>query len=75
MMKMLLLLDCDACRTLFPFSRTASNDSTAWAIHGRTLEDMAGESGWLILNSQESHLCPDCADDYWQAEERGNPGF
>jgi hypothetical protein len=30
---------------------------------------MAEDAGWLILNPNESQLCPDCADDYWQQME------
>lgn len=74
MMKMLLLLDCDLCRKLFPFSHTASNDRTAWMAHGQTIEVMAEDSGWLILNSFESHLCPHCTEEYWQAQaQREDP--
>lgn len=60
MLKVLLLLDCDNCREMFPFSRFAGDDSTAWKVHGDILTKMADDAGWAHTESGSSHLCPDC---------------
>jgi LSD1 subclass zinc finger protein len=63
MMKVLLLIDCDCCRRLFHFSRTASTDRTAWLVHCDTLEKMASTNGWGVSEDGNSHYCPDCLCD------------
>lgn len=60
MMKVLLLIDCDSCRRLFAFSRTAAADYTAWSAHPDTLEKMACADGWAISEDGNSHYCPAC---------------
>ncbi len=70
MFKALLLLDCDWCRTLFPHSRTVALDTTAWRVHGQHLEALAEHAGWLVFNSMEQQICPDCADQYCKELEQ-----
>jgi LSD1 subclass zinc finger protein len=60
MMKVLLLIDCDSCRRLFAFSRTASTDRTAWSVHSGALEKMACADGWGVSEDGNSHYCPAC---------------
>ena len=63
MLKVLLLIDCDSCRQLFEFSRTASEDTIAWRVHGRTLVNMATKSGWFESDDANYHYCPACTEE------------
>ena len=63
MMKVLLMIDCDSCRELFSFSRTASDDTSAWRVHGTNLVRMAIEHGWAESQDCNYHYCPKCADE------------
>lgn len=63
MLKVLLLIDCDTCRRLFEFSRTASEDTAAWRLHGKSLVGMAEDSGWAESDDGNFHYCPSCSDD------------
>lgn len=63
MKKVLLLLDCDLCRCLYEFTRFASEDTTAWDLHGRTIANMAFQDGWARTVDDNSHYCPDCIEE------------
>jgi len=58
--KVLLLIDCDSCRCLYEFTRLASEDTTAWDVHGRALVQMALQSGWAGSQDDNFQYCPDC---------------
>lgn len=60
MKKVLLLLDCDHCRCLYDFARFASEDTTAWDLHGRTIAKRAFQDGWARTPDDNFHYCPDC---------------
>lgn len=60
MFKVLLLIDCDGCRRLFEFSRTASEDTSAWRVHGEALLSMAKRKDWAETIDGNSHYCPQC---------------
>lgn len=60
MLKVLLLIDCDGCRNIFHYSRFASEDNTAWRIHGDNLIKMAESNGWNESSDGNSHFCPSC---------------
>jgi hypothetical protein len=63
MLKVSLIIDCDGCRRLFPFSRFVSEDITAWQLHRRTLESMAEEGDWEMSECGNFHYCPSCSKD------------
>lgn len=60
MKKVLLMLDCDFCRELYGYTRTASEDTTAWDVHGDAIVRMALKDGWECSEDYNSHYCPDC---------------
>lgn len=60
MRKVLLLIDCDGCRCLYEFSRTASEDTTAWHVHGDTLVRMAIDDSWHETSCGNYHYCSAC---------------
>lgn len=60
MRKVLLLIDCDACGRLYDFSRTASEDITAWHVHGNIIIQMALDDGWHQSYDTNYHYCPRC---------------
>ncbi len=60
MRKVLLLIDCDACGRLYEFSRTASEDTIAWHIHGDTIIEMALSDGWHQSCDGNYHYCSAC---------------
>lgn len=66
MLKMSILIDCDGCHQLFPFSCFASDDQAASLAHGKTLIKMAEENGWVTSECGGAHQCPQC----WDALER-----
>jgi hypothetical protein len=61
MLKVLLMIDCDFCRQLFRFSLFASEDLTAWGVHGQGLATMAEAQGWQRSLCGNFHYCPHCA--------------
>jgi hypothetical protein len=63
MLKVMLMIDCDACRRLFRLSHVASEDRTAWLIHGGSLTDMAEEEGWGNSSCRNFHYCPRCVEE------------
>lgn len=63
MKKVLLMLDCDNCRRLYPFTRFASEDTTAWDVHGDTLTGMALVDGWSRSEDDNSHFCSECSNE------------
>ncbi|MGI0134505.1 MAG: hypothetical protein ACREBW_06070 [Candidatus Micrarchaeaceae archaeon] len=60
MKKVLLMIDCDGCRQLYEMIRVASEDTTAWHVHGDRLTRMAMKDGWARTEDDNSHYCPDC---------------
>jgi hypothetical protein len=60
MKKVLLMIDCDSCRRLYEYTRTASEDTIAWWVHGDTLTKMAMTDGWARTEDDNSHFCPGC---------------
>lgn len=60
MKQVLLMLVCDCCRRLYEFTRTASEDVTAWEVHGDTIIAMALNDGWAGAEDGNSHYCPTC---------------
>jgi hypothetical protein len=58
--KVLLLITCDGCRRLYEFSRTTSEDTTAWYVHGDGLIQMAIDAGWLESHCRNYHYCSIC---------------
>jgi hypothetical protein len=64
MQKVLLLIDCDWCRTVYEHVRMASDDTTAWDHHGHALVQRAcTEDGWSVSDCGNFHYCPNCADE------------
>lgn len=63
MLKVSLIIDCDGCRCLFPFSRFASDDTVAWRVHGDSLVSMAEDAGWTRSECGNFHYCPECSVD------------
>ena len=62
MKKVLLMIDCDGCRRLYEFTRTASEDTIAWHHHGNAITQMAMDDGWARTEDDNSHYCPDCVE-------------
>ena len=60
MKKVLLMLDCDSCRQFYEMTRIASEDTTAWHVHGHMITEMAIKDGWACTEDDNSHYCPDC---------------
>lgn len=60
MLKVSLIVCCDDCRCLFPFSRFASDDTAAWRVHGDSLTTMAQDAGWTRSECGKFHYCPNC---------------
>jgi hypothetical protein len=60
MKKALLLLDCDSCRQVYSHSCFASEDTTAWEIHGANLIQMAVCDGWAESYCRNYLYCPSC---------------
>jgi hypothetical protein len=63
MKKVLLLIDCDACRSLFDYSHFASEDTTAWNVHGDRLIGMAVAEGWAESSCGNFQYCPGCLEE------------
>ena len=63
MKKVLLLIDCDSCRQLYIHSRVASEDTSAWNVHGNNLIRMAMRDGWGESYCRNFQYCPRCLDD------------
>lgn len=63
MLKVSLIIDCDGCRSLFPYSRFASDDTSAWRVHGEFLVAMAEEDGWVRTSCGNYHYCEPCWDE------------
>jgi hypothetical protein len=63
MKKVLLLIDCDACRKLYDYSHFASEDVTAWSVHGDNLIRMAVAEGWAESSCHNFQYCPRCLDE------------
>jgi hypothetical protein len=62
MKKVLLMLDCERCRRLYEFTLTASEDTSAWWVHGTRLIKMALKDGWARTEDDNSHYCPTCVE-------------
>jgi hypothetical protein len=62
MKKVILLIDCDSCRTLYAYSRFASEDTTAWDLHGSNLVRMAINDGWAESSDGNFQYCPRCLE-------------
>ena len=60
MKKVLLMIDCDNCRRLYEYTRCASEDTSAWHVHGGMLAKMAFKDGWARTLDDNSHFCPNC---------------
>lgn len=60
MLKVMLLIDCDGCRRLFLCSRFASEDTSAWRVHGDILSKMAEDVGWIQSSDGNLHFCSAC---------------
>ena len=69
MIKILLMIDCEFCRRLFRLSHFASDDPTAWTVHGDNLVAIAKSEGWLSSDCGNFHYCPPCTADL-EAQER-----
>ncbi len=67
MLKVLLLIDCDSCRALFRHLTVASDDQTAWAVHGDNLAVIAEDQGWVRTHDGNCHYCSRCWPDVEQA--------
>ena len=63
MKKVLLMLDCDGCRCLYEHVRIASEDTTAWWVHGNALVKRALLEGWARSDDDNYYFCPDCQDE------------
>ena len=61
MLKVLLMIDCDFCRRLLPYSHTVSEDRTAWHAHSGRLLELAGNEGWDVTDDGNFHYCPSCS--------------
>jgi hypothetical protein len=68
MKKVLLLIDCDSCRQLYVHSRVASEDTTAWELHGNNLIKMAVRDGWGESCCRNFQYCPSCLEDNEELE-------
>jgi hypothetical protein len=62
MLRVFLLIDCDGCREVFPYSRLASEDRIAWHVHSRSLIRSAEQDGWFESSDGNFHYCPTCFD-------------
>ena len=60
MLRVFLLIDCDGCRDVFPYSRLASEDRTAWHVHSRSLIRCAEDDGWFESSDGNFHYCSTC---------------
>jgi len=60
MKKVFLLIDCDSCRQLYAHSLFASEDTSAWEIHGDRLLEMAEHDGWAKSSCSNYQYCPSC---------------
>ena len=64
MQKVLLMVDCDWCRSIYEHIRVASDDTIAWDHHGHALVRTAcEEGGWAVSECGNFHYCPNCADE------------
>lgn len=63
MKKVLLLIDCDGCRRLYPYCRFASEDVTAWELHGNNIVRLAKREGWGESFCRNFQYCPDCIEE------------
>jgi hypothetical protein len=61
--KVLLMIDCDSCRRLYEYTRTASEDTSAWWVHGNAVAKMAMRDGWARSADDNFHYCPECLDE------------
>jgi len=60
MKRVFLLIDCDSCRQLYPHSLFASEDTSAWEVHGNNLLEMAERDGWAGSSCRNYQYCPTC---------------
>jgi hypothetical protein len=63
MIKVSIIIDCDACRCLFRLSHFASEDITAWRVHGGALLSLAEDDGWVQTSDGNYHYCPGCLEE------------
>ena len=70
MLKVLIMIDCDSCRSLFQLSHFASTDVTAWSVHGDKLVQLAESNGWSRTCCGNFHYCPTCAEELEEYEQR-----
>lgn len=63
MKKVILLIDCDSCRVLYPYTRFASEDTTAWDLHGNNIIRMAVADGWAQSMDRNFQYCPSCIEE------------
>jgi hypothetical protein len=63
MLRVFLLIDCDGCREVFPYSRLASEDTIAWRVHASGLIRSAEKDGWIESSDCNFHYCPQCWDE------------
>jgi hypothetical protein len=63
MKKVLLMIDCDGCRRLYEYTRTASEDTIAWWVHGNNLIKMAMKDGWARTEDDNYYYCPACQEE------------
>lgn len=61
MLKVAILIDCDSCRSLYPYSRFVSDDVSAWQLHGDALVDMSEHDGWDCSECRSFNYCPSCS--------------
>lgn len=64
MLKMLILISCDACGQQFLYARTSSCNQYAWYTDSSALTAMACEYHWTIAERGKYHYCPDCSYDF-----------
>jgi hypothetical protein len=69
MLKVSLIIDCDGCRLLFPFSPFVSDDISAWQLHAGTLTEMAQEHGWETSDCGNFHYCSSCYDELLEMQK------
>jgi hypothetical protein len=48
---------------LYEYTRTASEDTIAWWVHGEALMKMALREGWARSDDDNYQICPDCQVD------------
>jgi hypothetical protein len=63
MKKVMLMIDCDGCKCLYEHFHIASEDTSAWWVHGEALVKEALIAGWARSPDDNYYYCPDCRDD------------